>query len=52
MPIEKRKYSPPKLKTCPFGEDVLTASGDLVEALDPTWLGGNETTPTAGDFEG
>lgn len=50
MPTEKRKYQPPTLKQQAYDEDVLTASGDAVGALDPSWLAGDEATPTSGDF--
>ena len=50
MPIEKRRYIPPTVKPCPFGEDVLTASGDVMQAFKATWLGGDEPTETSGEW--
>ena len=52
MPIEKRRYTSPKVKPCPFGEDILTASGDLMLAFKASWLGENEPEYTdAGNFD-
>lgn len=49
MPTEKRKYQPPTLKQQPYGEDVLTASGDAVESFAISWIADDETNP-AGEF--
>ena len=46
MPIEKRRYTSPTMKTRLLSEDVLTASGDIKLSFDVTWLGGNESEPT------